>query len=198
MVVGSSAVFTFVLFMNQHTRPPPKEEKLSTSAFEVKKEKKPKQKKRRARPKPRRAQRSSAKSAPRPALSSSISSVAIAMPGFDSSDLGELSDSVVGANAKDVVMDEGSVDKPPKAVSKVAPGFPDKARKRGITGYVTMNLLIGASGEVERVRVLEASPVGVFEEDAVASIRKWRFAPAEYKAEHVKVWAKQTLRFELN
>lgn len=198
MLGGCSAVFSFVLLMNAHTRPPPSEDKIAATAFEVKKEKKPKPKKREARPKPRRQRHSSAKAAPRPALASSISSVAIAMPGFDSSQLGDLAESVVGADTKNVVMDEGSVDKPPKAVSRVAPSFPEKARQKGITGYVTLNLLIGISGEVERVRVLEAQPAGVFEEDAVASIQKWRFAPAEYQAEHVKVWAKQTLRFELN
>lgn len=199
MLVGSSVVFVFVLVMNSYTSPPPREEREAAAAFQVEKKKKPKAKRKRPKSKRRRAQRSAPQHAPAPKLSSAISGVSIDLPGFDSSQLGAISEDVLGKTSKKMVMDENSVDHPPKAVSRVAPSeYPKKARKQGITGYVTMNLLIGLSGEVERIKVLDAEPQGVFEEVAVSTIRKWRFAPAEYQAEHVKAWARQTMRFELN
>lgn len=200
MALGSAGVFGFVLVMNSYTSPPPAKEQTEAVAFKV--EKKPKKKKRRQRPKPKRQrpQRSAPKAAPTPNLASGISSVAIDLPGFDSSQFGSVSDSIIGqSNNKNMVMDENSVDTPPKPLSRVAPSeYPPKARREGITGYVTMNLLIGTGGDVERVKVLDAKPSGVFESVAVSTIRQWRFAPAEYQSEFVKVWAKQTMRFELN
>lgn len=199
MLMGSVGVFGFVLLMNAYTKPPQAEDKTEAVAFRVEKRPKPKKRRERQKPRPKRPQRSAPRSAPTPNLSSAISNVALDLPGFDSSQLGQISDKVIGQTSKNVVMDENSVDTPPKPVSRVAPSeYPAKARKQGITGYVTMNLLIGESGEVERVKVLDAKPPGVFEEVAVSTIRQWRFAPAEYQAEHVKVWAKQTMRFELN
>jgi len=199
MVFGSTAVLGANILMNQYTRPVKKETTEEGTSIEVvKKKKKPRERQmepqRRSRPDPTPQRRS-----PAPAIDSAISSVNIAMPGFDSSQLGRVSDQVLGVSEKNQIMDEASVDAPPKPVQRVAPSeYPSEARKRGIKGFVTMNLLIGASGEVERVKVLQAEPSGVFEEVALATIRKWRFEPAVYEQSPVRAWAKQTIRFELN
>jgi protein TonB len=199
MLLGSALVLGFIVLMNEYTNPPPKQEKDATANFNVEKRKKKPPKRPKPKPKPRRTRTDAPKRAPAPNLSSSISDVAIDMPGFDGSQLGALSEEILGQTSKKMVMDENSVDEPPKPVSRVAPDeYPPKARKAGISGFVTMNLLIGTSGEVERVKVLDAKPVGVFEDVAVATIRRWRFEPAIYQTEHVRVWAKQTMRFRLN
>ncbi|MGD8860990.1 MAG: energy transducer TonB [Myxococcales bacterium] len=199
MLLGSAMVFGFIVLMNEYSTPPPKEEQKASTAFKVEKKKKPPPRRKKPKPKPRRAQRNAPKRAPTPNLSSAISDVAIDIPGFDGSQLGNLSDQVLGQTSKKMVMDENSVDEPPRPVNRVAPDeYPPKARKAGISGYVTMNLLIGTSGDVERVKVLDSEPVGIFEDVAVATIRRWRFQPAVYQAEHVRVWAKQTIRFKLN
>ena len=39
---------------------------------------------------------------------------------------------------------------------------------------------------------------GVFDDIAVASVKRWKFKPAEYQGKPVKIWAKQKIRFELN
>ena len=198
MFVGSAFVLGFIILMNEYSKPPEKQESEATVSFEVEK-KKPPPRRERPKPKPKHVERSMPKRAPVPELSSSISDVALEIPGFDGSELGELSEQVLGQTSKKMVMDEGSVDEPPKPVTRVAPDeYPPKARKNGISGFVTMNLLIGTGGEVERVKVLDAKPPGVFEEVAVATIRRWRFQPAVYQSEHVRVWAKQTMRFQLN
>jgi protein TonB len=45
--------------------------------------------------------------------------------------------------------------------------------------------------------VLEASPPGVFDDVAVAGVQTWRFEPAQYRGEAVRVWATQRVRFDL-
>ena len=54
-------------------------------------------------------------------------------------------------------------------------------------------------GVVARLlRALEATPPGVIEETAVASVRGWRFEPATYEGRPVTVSVTQTVRFELS
>jgi len=76
--------------------------------------------------------------------------------------------------------------------------YPDDAMKKRIKGYVIVNLLIAADGSVEAAQVLESSPSGVFDAVAVNGVRNWRFIPAKYKGNPVKVWAKQKIRFDFN
>jgi protein TonB len=134
-----------------------------------------------------------------PNLASAISGVDFNIPGFGTDDgLAKGSDRILGDTNKKLVMTEDAVDNPPRPRSRVQPEYPEKARQRGITGYVTLSLLINDLGEVERVKVLDASPPGMFEQNAIASIRQWQFEPASYQGEPVKAWAKQTLRYELN
>lgn len=199
MLLGAALVFGFILAMNTYTSPPKGKDKTAETSFDVKP--KPKRKPRRVKPKPKpkKTAQTKAPPAPTPVLAGGLASVSLDLPGFDSNSLGAGADDLLGASQKDMVMDEGSVDEPPRAISRVAPSeYPQAARKQGITGYVKMNLLIGTGGEVERVKVLEASPPGVFDQVALETIRRWRFEPAVYQAEHVRVWATQTIRFQLD
>jgi protein TonB len=97
-----------------------------------------------------------------------------------------------------MVMTEESVDVAPRPRERHAPAYPPRARAKGITGVVTLSLLIGADGRVERVKVLNAEPSGVFEQTAISAVEQWYFEPAFYKGERVKVWARQVLRFNLS
>jgi periplasmic protein TonB len=46
--------------------------------------------------------------------------------------------------------------------------------------------------------VLESQPAGVFDAAAVAGVQQWRFEPASYRGENVRVWARQRVRFDLS
>lgn len=199
MLVGSSAVFGFLMAMNAYSTPPPPPEKKAAAEFKVEKKKEKKKKKNRPKPKPKRTARASAPRPSAPNIGSGMSSVDISMPGFDMGTATGDTQALLGDVKKNVVMDENSVDEPPKAITRVAPDqYPQKAREKGIEGFVKMNLLIGETGDVERVKVLQAEPPGVFDDVALATIRRWRFEPAVYQAQHVRVWATQTMRFQLN
>ena len=61
-----------------------------------------------------------------------------------------------------------------------------------------LSVLIGPTGQVERVKVLEAQPAGVFDDVAAAGVQTWKFEPATYRGENVRVWATQRVRFDLS
>lgn len=94
-------------------------------------------------------------------------------------------------------MTEDSVDKPAEPVRRVQASYPDAARKRGIEGYVTLNLLVTPEGAVQGVRVVAADPPGIFEESAKQAIEQWQFRPAEYHGAPVSYRCKQTIRFKV-
>lgn len=59
-----------------------------------------------------------------------------------------------------------------------SPRYPAHAVEQRIEGKVVLIVDIDARGEVQSVEVESADPAGVFEEEAVAAARKWRFNPA--------------------
>ena len=85
--------------------------------------------------------------------------------------------------------------KPPKATFAPDPKFPElppEAEQRG-----TVVLLIGVStkGRVEAVRVLR-SDEPAFEKSAVATVRKWKFKPAEKGGHPVPVQITVEMNFK--
>jgi protein TonB len=56
--------------------------------------------------------------------------------------------------------------------------YPERALAQGISGRVTLRLLIDRKGVLRDVRVLDAEPAGVFEEAALKSVRSLIFRPA--------------------
>ncbi|GIX36746.1 MAG: hypothetical protein KatS3mg126_2525 [Lysobacteraceae bacterium] len=98
----------------------------------------------------------------------------------------------------DLVMTEDVVDVPPRAVVRPPMPYPSRARAQGITGHVVLGVLVGADGKVEKVRVLESQPSGVFDEVASAGVQAWKFEPAQYRGRNVRVWVRQKVRFDLS
>jgi protein TonB len=101
-------------------------------------------------------------------------------------------------NTSNVIMTEDTVDEVPKASYRPPLKYPDYARKRGINGQVTLNLLVSATGAVEVVKLLASAPEGLFDQVAIDSVMQWQFDPAMYKGSPVKVWVKQKISFNLN
>lgn len=153
----------------------------------------PKQKKQR--PKRSKPRKSSNNSAPSPALGGSLSGLDLGLPGFA---MGDVAEELLG-EMQDVVMTEDSVDAIPRVVGLPAqPVYPPRARSKGLEGYVVLSLMVGSTGRIEDLKVVEAQPSGVFEEAAMAAVRQWSFEPATYEGVPVSVRVSQTLRFELD
>jgi protein TonB len=195
---GTALVFQTLDWMNRAAPPPKKKVAKKTVAFKVKKKRKQKvRRKTPQRQQPRRRTRSAR--APIPNLSTNLSGVNFGIPPIGTDALAGAQDKLLGGESalEDVVMTARSVDKKPKPASPVSPSYPPRARAKGIQGFVKFKLLIGTDGGVVEVKVLDSQPKGVFDEAATGAIRQWRFSPALYRGQPVKLWVEQTLRFKL-
>ena len=67
--------------------------------------------------------------------------------------------------------DESGVER--KVLSKVAPTYPDLARKTNIHGAVKLGVVIAPDGRVESTRVMGGNPVLI--QAAVDAVRKWKY-----------------------
>ena len=200
MVLGTALVLSTVLLINRFSQGPDKEQVERRANFQVEQPDPPEREKVEKEPEPEpEPEPNNPPPSPLERLGTSVGagSFEIASPDFNADRMAGLEDDLIG-DTRDVVMTDDSVDVPPKPAERAPMEYPAEARQKGVTGYVVVNLLINARGEVERVKVLESEPGDTFEQVAVKAVRKWRFQPAEYQGEKVKVWAKQKIRFDLS
>lgn len=194
MVSGSVLVIATMLLINRFAEGPKELNQGQSAAFSVER---PQQTPPPAfTPPPPPPQRRQPPTPPAVALNTNLSGIDFGLPAFSGDELGSLQDQLLG-DTSDVVMTNDLVDSPPRPIQQSAMEYPARARTQGLEGYVVLSLLISASGEIEKVQVLEATPAGVFEDAALAGIRDWRFEPAQYQGRSVKVWARQRIRFDL-
>jgi protein TonB len=143
-------------------------------------------------PKPKKAQK-----APIPELSSLLNGIDMGIPEFGLDGIGEDSSALLG-DISDQVMSASSVDVKPSLVARPNVNYPEFAKRKNLTGYVVVNLLINEEGRVETSQILESNPPSIFDASALNSVRDWRFSPALYKGVPVKVWVRQKIRFDFN
>ena len=146
-------------------------------------------------PKPKRSPRP-----PPPAftgLGTNLSGIDFGLPGYDMTDLNGLDSDLLGG-ANGVVMTDDTVDDPPQATFQAPMQYPPRAKAKGQKGYVVLSLLIGVTGEIEQVTVVESFPEGLFDDAALQGVSQWKFAPAMYQGKAVRAWARQRIRFDLS
>ena len=161
-------------------------------SFEIKKTQKKKVSAKRPKPKPKKKP----KAPPRPNLSSQLAGLSFGLPRFDFVNM-DGAEGLLGS-LNDTVFSAQMVDEPPKAKSRAPLQYPSSAQKAGIEGFVKVNILVGAEGQVLEARIIESQPQGIFDNVALASVKRWRYEPAMYKGQKVKVWANQVVRFDLD
>ncbi len=83
----------------------------------------------------------------------------------------------------------------PVVIHRVAPIYPELAKKAGIEGKVTIKVLIDTRGEVEDTEVLESHPL--LDESALIAARQYKFTPAKQRDRIVKVWLSIPFHFKL-
>lgn len=198
MLAGSFVVFGTVVLINHaaNNLEDVRADQESQIKFERKKPPEEKQiQKPKPKPKPKRSP--SAPPAPLLGLSTSLSGVDMGLPGFSAEDLMGMDGDLLG-DGSGMVMTDDTVDNPPRATFQAPMIYPPRARAQGIEGYVVLSLLIGLTGEIEQVEVVESYPEGAFDEAALAGVRQWRFDPALYQGQAVRAWARQRVRFDLS
>ena len=70
-----------------------------------------------------------------------------------------------------------------KVTSRVAPGYPQLARRTHMHGVVRLQAIVRPNGSVKSTRVLGGNPV--LAEAAVGAVEKWKFETAENETTEV-------------
>jgi TonB family protein len=70
-----------------------------------------------------------------------------------------------------------------KVASRVAPGYPELAKRMHMHGVVRLEALVRANGSVKSTRVLGGNPVLV--DAAIDAVGKWKFEPAQNETTEV-------------
>ena len=198
MVAGTLVVIGSVVLINLFSNALEETKAESGSQIALQRKKPPPEQqvqKPKPKPKPRRARR--APPNPLTGLDTSLSGVDMGLPGFSADDLGGLEGDLLGSDSG-MVMTDDTVDQPPRAAFQAPMMYPPRARAKGTEGYVIFSLLIGITGEIEQLKIIESYPEGTFDEAATQGINQWRFEPAMYQGQAVRAWAKQRIRFDLS
>ena len=192
---GLALVCAALILMNQQGDMGGNEGDLAGTTISVERKPPPKAQSAPARPKPRPKPARRATAAPMPGLDASLAGLDFGLPQYEDDSLATPESLLDGADA--AVMTDETADSPPRPVLQTPMAFPAAAKAQGVTGFVVLSLLIGPDGTVEKVKVVEATPPGVFDEVAAAGVQSWRFEPATYRGEPVRVWARQKVSFNL-
>jgi len=81
---------------------------------------------------------------------------------------------------------------------RINPEYPQRALQRGVEGWVTVQFTITETGAVADAIVVDASPKGLFEDNAIKAILRWRYNPkVEDGVPVVRKGVQTILRFQL-
>jgi protein TonB len=89
------------------------------------------------------------------------------------------------------------VDELPAPVHQVVPDYPTLAKEAGVTGVVTVHLLVGRDGHVRDVQVDPKHGILLLNDAAIAAARQWVFTPARTNGHPVEVWVTVPFNFHL-
>jgi protein TonB len=79
-----------------------------------------------------------------------------------------------------------------------APVYPPILRRAGEESKVVLRVLVTAEGTAGEVQVLRPGSSALFDEAALAAVRKWRFVPAKRGDTPVAEWVQVPIDFKLN
>ena len=103
---------------------------------------------------------------------------------------------VEAADLKNIIYNEGEVDRDPVKLNCPQPVKPPAASAAGVSGAVELELVINENGSVESVKVLSATEGYGFKESCVNIAWQWKFRPALIKNIPVRCRRIQPFRFE--
>ncbi len=100
---------------------------------------------------------------------------------------------------------EGDIVKPggpgvvlPSIIKRTTPSYPKMALKMRSEGTVTLEILIGTDGTIEKIKMLSCSRPGVgFERAAEDAVRKWTYKPATKNSVKVRMWIPVRIPFSV-
>lgn len=72
------------------------------------------------------------------------------------------------------------------------------ARRMGHEGQVVIRIKVSASGDVDSANVTRSSGYAVLDETALATVRRWRFRPAQQGGHAVETTVNVPITFRLD
>lgn len=97
----------------------------------------------------------------------------------------------------DMVFNMSDLDQKPQLINRIQPIYPTEARRKEINGRVILRFVVDREGNVKQVKVVRAQPEGIFEENAMEAVRKWRFKPGYFSGEPVNTRVTVPIKFEM-
>jgi TonB family protein len=79
----------------------------------------------------------------------------------------------------------------------VKPQYPAAAQERGTGGWVDLAFTVRVDGSITDLSVTAAEPAGIFEQAAMAAVRRWRYEPIRRDGRAVEQRARLRLRFAI-
>jgi protein TonB len=78
------------------------------------------------------------------------------------------------------------------------PGYPASAARQGWQGTVLLRVRVLSTGRVDNVEVQKSSGHKLLDDEAIATVRTWQFAPSKRGATPVDGWATVPIEFKLD
>jgi periplasmic protein TonB len=72
-------------------------------------------------------------------------------------------------------------------IALVAANYPQSALDKGIEGYVILEYTVTKTGSLKDIKVIDSSPHGYFEQDAINAAYKFRYNPKIVNGEPIEV-----------
>ena len=102
---------------------------------------------------------------------------------------------VLAEEPADDVYKMTDIDEPPRILKAVRPKVPYEAVAGNVRGRVVLSAVVTKEGTPEQLEVIEAEPMGVFENAALEAFRQYRFTPAKKNGEAVDVMVRIPIQF---
>jgi protein TonB len=120
--------------------------------------------------------------------------------GFSESGTAALERDIVAAQNASARSEADNVVNAPSVLTltrSVQPTYPESALKRGTEGWVDIAFTVRTDGTVGNIDVTGAEPAGIFEQSAVAAVRRWRYEPIRRGGRVIEQRARLRLRFTI-
>jgi protein TonB len=93
--------------------------------------------------------------------------------------VGEAGISIGSGGMENAIYDATEVEVEAKLLKEVLAEYPMQAKKRGISGYAKIYMVIDKSGNVSEAFATAVEPTGFgFEKEALAAVKQYKFSPA--------------------
>jgi TonB family protein len=86
----------------------------------------------------------------------------------------------------------------PRLIEHVPAAYPPSAASRGIEGVVEVSFSVSIDGTVNDVTVVSAEPADVFNQAAIAAVRRWKYEPKTVNGTPVEAHMQLSLEFKMD